>query len=164
MSPDTHVPTCSSCFLLTTASCRPAPATPKSTSTLRRLPSSFCCCSLRCVLSSSSEGSAASVVSCSFPQIARPRTPLPPFFSRGPHRFEGCIFVPVSPCTPVHRFHCQPPPPAQRFLQGPGRRKKKEQDVITSARAVMLEGKKVSTRIRVTSDRRGHHLGDCGEP
>lgn len=28
----------------------------------------------------------------------------------------------ILPCTPVHRSHCQPPPPAQRSLLGPGRK------------------------------------------
>lgn len=34
----------------------------------------------------------------------------------------------VLPCTPVHRFHCRPPPPAQRSQQGPGRREKEDQE------------------------------------
>lgn len=127
--------------------CRLVPATPKSTSTLS------------CVLLLLS---VAALCGLCFPPSLRGPQPLSspvaslrlpdlglPFLhsSTEAHRSEGCIFVHVSPCTPVHRFHCRPPPPAQRFLQGPGRREKKEHDAITSARAVMLEGKKVSSRI-----------------
>lgn len=66
----------------------------------------------------------ASGISHSSPQISRPAA----HFS---HLLEGSMkeahaSAPiVSPCTPVHRFHCQPPPPVQRFQQGPGGREKK---------------------------------------